>query len=257
MRSWDELDKVRTKLLADEKTGETFIVYLDESMQENMVVIAAIAIPVSRWNEALDYQVATRRLLRHDRGIFVSKEIHASEFISGRGRYSKFGESKSDRAEMFKLILERNASIPGMRLFSVVCANKKQHDWGFERLLNRLQRFCQPQAATFVLAPDIGFDWLYTKLSRKLRRYNPVPNLGNRGYTPRPIDRLVEDPLFLDSKKSFFIQSADAVAYALLRNERPRQHDPYGIDRLFRDTMSEVVVKEAARKDPLGIIRVP
>lgn len=237
-------------------SGETYLVYLDESMQGNMVVIAALAVPASQWNQALDHQVATRRLLRHNFGLFVSKEIHASQFVSGRGRYSKSGESKETRAKIFRTLLERSAAIPGMRLFCVVCDNKKQHDWGFERLLTRLQRFCDPQGATFVLAPDIGFDWLYVRISRKLRRYNPVPNQGNRGYTARPVFRLIEDPLFVDSKRSFFIQSADAIAYALLRNERPRVDDPYGIDHYFREIMSAAIVREAAPKDGLGIIRV-
>lgn len=238
-------------------TGETYVVYMDESMQDNMVVIAALVIPASLWNKALDHQIATRRLLRHDHGIFVSKEIHASEFVNGRGRYSKHGESKQDRAQLFRLILERSALIPGARLFSVVCTNKKQHNWGFERLLNRIQRFCDPINATFVLAPDIGFDWLYTKLSRQLRRYNPVPTAGSRGYTMRPVFRLVEDPLFLDSKRSFFIQSADAIAYALLRHERPKEVDPYGINGLFEEIFSGIAVREASRKDRLGIIIVP
>jgi hypothetical protein len=244
-------------LASGDTTGETFVVYLDESMQGTMVVTAAILIPASVWNKALDHQVATRKLLRHARGVFVSKEIHASEFVSGRGRYSKFGESKADRADIFKTLLDRHALIPGMRLFCVVCENKKQQNWGFERLLNRIQRYCEPLNGTFILAPDIGFDWLYTKLSRKLRRYNPVPNSGNLGYTSLPVYRLIEDPLFLDSKKSFFIQSADAIAYALLRNERPRSDDPFGIDQYFKNTMADVMVKEANRKDPLGIIRVP
>lgn len=238
-------------------SGETYVVYLDESMQQNMVVIAALVIPASQWNQALDHQVATRRLLKRKYGIFVSKEIHASEFVSGRGRYSKKGESREDRAEIFRCLLERSAQIPGCRLFSVVCQNKKQHDWGFERLLNRLQRYCDPEAAKFVLAPDIGFEWLYTKLSRQLRRYNPVPNQGNRGYTPRPIFRLVEDPLFLDSRKSFFIQSADAIAYALLRHERRRVNDPYGVDNYFEELLGNIIVREASRRDSMGIIRVP
>lgn len=238
-------------------SGETYIVYMDESMQENMVVIAALVIPASLWNQALDHQIATRRLLRQKYELFVSKEIHASEFVSGRGRYSKRGESKQTRASVFRLILERTAHIPGVRLFGVVCENKKQHDWGFERLLNRLQRFCDPQDATFIIAPDVGFEWLYPRLSRKLRRYNPVPNAGGSGFTMRPLFRLVEDPLFLDSKSSFFIQSADAVAYALLRHERPKAKDPYGINGFFEETMGEIVVKEAARRDKLGIIRVP
>ena len=71
-----------------------------------------------------------------------------------------------------------------------------------------------------------------------------------------PINRIVEDLIFKESQRSYFIQLADFCAFALLRQENPvPSRSKYGIDKAFA-TLEPILVREASTKDPLGIIRV-
>ena len=70
--------------------------------------------------------------------------------------------------------------------------------------------------------------------------------------------RVIEDPFFKDSDRSYFIQLADFCAYALLRKERPTQYTQrYGLHEAF-DLLDAVLVKEASAGDPwgMGVLRV-
>ena len=68
-----------------------------------------------------------------------------------------------------------------------------------------------------------------------------------------PVERGIEDPVFKKSHQSYFIQLADAVAFALLKREvepTPRVKR-YGIDGMFYDYVAGVCFKAASPKDPL------
>lgn len=233
--------------------GKTHLIYIDESMQGNHIVIAALAIPVSTWNDCLDHLISLRRKLRNEYGVFISKELHTSEFLGGRGRYSKRRHTKEERAAIYKLTLKELSKLPEMKLFTVHCDHKKL-DWGFERLVNRLQRNVASENGSFVIVADKGFEWVYTAQSRKMRRYNPIPSRYS-GYRSLPLKRLIEDPFHLDSKRSYFIQAADAVAYSLLRFVTPKTVDPYGINASFEENFELVCVRDAS-PHRLGIIEV-
>jgi hypothetical protein len=92
--------------------------------------------------------------------------------------------------------------------------------------------------------------------------YNPIPSkLGDWGDGQKakniPLQRVIEDPVFKKSHQSYFIQLADAVAYALLKREvAPTPHvKRYGIDKMFEKSLSGVCYKWASPADPLGIVR--
>ncbi|WP_456332469.1 DUF3800 domain-containing protein [Fervidibacter sacchari] len=58
-----------------------------------------------------------------------------------------------------------------------------------------------------------------------------------------------------DSRQSYFIQLVDFCAYALLRRERPiPSKTKYGLDKAF-NLLSPILVREANKDDPDGIIR--
>jgi hypothetical protein len=94
-----------------------------------------------------------------------------------------------------------------------------------------------------------------------MRVYNPIPSAfgtwldTGQSYKNIPLTRIIEDPFFKDSEQSYFIQLADFCAYALLRRERPvPSKSRYGLDKAF-DLLKPILVTEATRKDPDGIIR--
>jgi hypothetical protein len=112
-----------------------------------------------------------------------------------------------------------------------------------------------------ILLCDEGKEADYTRLVRKMSVFNPIPSQygvwQDTGSTTRniPIDRIIEDPFFKKSERSYFIQMADFCAYALLRKERPiPSKSRYGLDSVFME-LEPICVKEANPRDPYGIIR--
>lgn len=80
---------------------------------------------------------------------------------------------------------------------------------------------------------------------------------GSADAKNKPVDRIVEDIVYRDSKHSTFIQLADFCAFSLLRFESPTPRTvAAGLDVAFK-RLDPIIVKHAFTKDPkgLGIIR--
>lgn len=242
--------------VVSDATGPSHILYIDESMEGNYVVVAAVLIPVSSWFEGLDTLLEYRRAARKRFGLFINYELHAYKFLSGRGRPSKTHISKAHRFLIFKVGLQQLASIPGVKVFGTKSTIKKL-DWAFERLLNRVQRNLEDENGTFLIFCDNGKEGLYTPLTRKHRRVNFIPSRYGNGTFNIPVHRMVEDPVFLNSERSYFIQAADSVAYSLLRYffPRPPEKDPYGIAGVFEQELGPVCEGRASPHE-LGLLIV-
>jgi len=61
------------------------LIYIDESADPGLHIFSALAIPADQWKNAFQQVRNFRRELRKSDGIFVHKEFHAWEFVSGRG----------------------------------------------------------------------------------------------------------------------------------------------------------------------------
>ena len=236
------------------------LIYIDDSRDEELCVFSALAVPVDQWHVAFQQVRDFRRSLRKAYGIYVYKELHAWKFVSGRGRPSDRVVTKGQRAAIFKDTLKLLTELPSVRLFNAVFP-RKQDERAFERLLNRINRSLEAWASNAVLICDEGKEITYTRLVRRMYVYNPIPSQygvwsdTGQFWKNIPIDRIVEDPFFKDSAQSYFLQLVDFAAYALLRRERPvASKARYGLDRAF-NLLSPILVREATRKDPEGIIR--
>jgi Protein of unknown function (DUF3800) len=112
-----------------------------------------------------------------------------------------------------------------------------------------------------VIIADEGRETEIIKALRKMHVYNPIPSqLGGwpTGSTKSiTIDRVIEDPVFKQSDRSYFIQLADCVAFALLKSEVTPTPNivKYKINEMFEDTLSGVCFRPASPRDPLGIVR--
>lgn len=236
------------------------LIYIDDSGDEELCIFSALAIPVEEWRNALRIVKEYRHELSKSDGIHHLIEFHAWKFVSGRGRVSRYILSKTRRCEIFKETLELITTLPGARLFNV-CMPKEQTQWAFERLLNRINRTMQAWNSHAILICDEGKESDYTRLCRRMGVFNPIPSRygiwQDTGETHRniPIERVIEDPFFKDSKFSYFIQLVDFCGYALLRRERPLPSKTrYGLDKAF-NVLSPILVREACRYDPEGIVR--
>jgi len=74
-------------------------------------------------------------------------------------------------------------------------------------------------------------------------------------YKNIPITNIIEDPVFRQSHRSYFIQLVDFCAYALLQKERPTEsRKKFGLDFAWTELV-EILVFEANKKDDCGIVR--
>ncbi len=236
------------------------IFYIDDSYDQELCVFSALALPVDQGQQAYKQVRDWWQSLQRTFGIDTQKELHAWKFVSGRGRPSERIITKSERATIFHDGLKMIAKLPGARIFNVIFP-KKDDERAFARLLSRINRTLQAWGSHGILICDRGKDEAYTKLTRRLGTYNPIPDRSGiksgagLAYRNFPIDRIIEDPFFKNSDQSYFIQLVDFAAYALLRRERPiPSRNKYEIHIAFNH-LAEILAREASRKDIEGIIR--
>jgi len=235
--------------------------YIDDSHDEKLGVFSALALPVDQWQRAYQQIQEWRRSLRKGYGIEVDQELHTWKFLSGRGRPSDRIITKGERAVIFREGIVLISKLPGARLFNVVFP--EAHDErAFQELLNWINHALQAWGSHGMLICDQGKDATYTKLARRMYRYNPMPfqfetDTGTSlSYRNSPIERIVEDPFFKDSRQSYFIQLVDFAAYSLLRRERPiSSKNKYNVHLAF-DLMTDILVREAGGQGSEGITRL-
>jgi hypothetical protein len=233
------------------------ICYLDDSGDVAHRAFSVLAIPVDEWHKSFKQIKSFRSELKRREGIYTSKEFHATEFVSGRGKIAPIVIPKGARCRVFNETLDEITRLPGVSLFNAF-ARKGDELNLFERLLNRVNRTMQAWDSKTILISDEGKD--YNGLVRKMGVYNPIPSMFMGGATRNILlDKIVDEILYKRSEDSHFIQMADFCAYSLLRSEVPLpSKDRYGLNLSF-DRLSAICQSQCFAKDPrkLGIIRYP
>ncbi|MGE0542268.1 MAG: DUF3800 domain-containing protein [Dehalococcoidia bacterium] len=243
----------------------TDLIYIDESFNTHRSVVSAIGITDSAWNEVFAIVKAWRKTLRDQHGIRLAKELHAQPLLAGKGQLGPRVVPRYTRAQIFKEGLEILAACGPDKVWVInVCLTGVP---GFdtlslatERLLNRIQRCLLDRGRYGVLFFDAARERQTRRLMRKLRVYNPIPSAYGswpEGLTKNiTTDRILRDPVFVNSHEDYFVQLADFVAHALLKREEPPS------DRVLRyrlheafEALDPILNKRASRKDPLGIVR--
>lgn len=244
------------------------IAYIDESYDDEVFAMSALIVPVARWREVFEAIKAHRQQLKTVYGIFTSKELHALEFVSGRGRISERMIPKGLRAQLFREMMEMLVGLQHVQVISgawpMAGAEKREiHAKAFSRIAERLQRRAIQSNSHILRMVDEGKDVELRKIARRSAIYNMVGSkygMWEDGAPSKniPNNRLIEDPIFRSSARSYFLQLADFVAYALLKSEttatplahRYRLHECY-------ERLKPILVLQASRQDPkqLGIVR--
>lgn len=233
------------------------LIYIDDSKDKALCCFSALCIPADQWFQALNQLIEFRRSIRKSDGIYQSIEMHATDWIGGRGNIAHEFIRKGIRARIFRSFLEEIVKLPEVKIFNA-CGSKKDEMILFERLLNRINVNMGKNGSSCIIFSDEGKN--YDKLVRRLRRHNYISSklgLWDNGLTAKniPIERIFEDPVYRDSSKSLLIQAADFCAFSLLRKEAPTPNtDKLNISNAFM-LLEPVLVKQAYRKDLLGIIR--
>jgi len=234
-------------------------VYIDDSGDEKSRCYSALILHESSWKHAQAEIKRFRRALKMSDGMFVTKELHANEFVAGRGRVGLQIIPKGRRCEIFRELLDLIVSLPNVHLMNAI-SSKANERVIFERLVNRINKAMNHWNSNAIIFHDEGKD--YTHLIRRMCVYNPIRSMYGAWPDGSPIknfplNRILEDIVYRDSKQSGFIQLVDFCAYALFRSEFPLpSKSKYGLDQAM-NILHPICIKAAYNKDPrrLGIIR--
>lgn len=249
-----------------------FYFYVDESYDRDKFVLSALMVPDCDWRVCFDQLQAYRRQLKQRYGLYIRKELHAQELVKGKGNIAPTAVGKHDRSKIFHGMLQTIASLPKIQIFNICLDVRGRSDpqlVAWDRLVNRVERTMRAyedrdlvHCARATIVADEGREAEITKAIRKMHVFNPIPSqFGSWGDGSRTrnltLRRIIEDPVFKASHQSFFLQSADCIAFALLKREvAPTPHIArYGIHRYFDKLLAPVCFHAASNSDPLGIVR--
>ncbi|NNG67212.1 MULTISPECIES: DUF3800 domain-containing protein [Thermoanaerobacteraceae] len=238
-----------------------YIYYLDESGDEksNVYIFSALGIPAENWNNVFKVIKRFRIYLKNRYGIRIAKELHATEFIAGRGKLGSKIVTKRQRAFIFRRYIKLLAALSK---YNVECINVsvRSYEEALDRIINRINRSLETKNDYGILVFDRGDETRIKKVLRKMRVFNPIPskygewepNVRTKNIT---IDRIIADPFFRDSQDDYLIQSVDFIAYALLRYDYPTgKIKKYGLENLFTE-LKPILNLHAHPADPYGVVR--
>lgn len=235
-----------------------YLVYVDDSKDRSSCCFSAIFFPSTDWNKHFAHLKGIRQQMKASDGIYVTKELHATDFLGGRGRIAPTIIPKRRRAALFNWYLQQIGALPGVSVINA-CMSLIQEETAFEWMLNRIERTMVTLNDHALIISDEGKS--YDSMLRRMRHFNYIPSAYGAWSTGAPsqnmrISNIIEDLVYRDSKRSLFIQAADFCAYSLLRFINPTSAaHKFGFDTSFRH-LDPVLFKEANRKcrHGLGIV---
>jgi len=254
-----------------------YLMYIDESgdigiekSPTDYFILSAIIFHELRWSSLLDNLIDFRRHLRDTKGLKLREEIHATSFVNRPGDLRRI--KRNDRIDILKQCIDWLKNQPDINIITIVC--KKQNKSKEEVFLRSWQALIQRFENTIrhrnfsgpanpddkgLILPDITDDTKLTQLVRKMRRFNPIPHkqsLFLSGYRNLPLDYIIEDPVFRNSKNSFFHQMVDVVSYCARQLYEPNKYMRKKGGHRFYQRLEPVLIKRASTIHPLGIVEL-
>lgn len=250
-----------------------YLLYVDESGDVGLVhspspyfALSGFVVHELRWHDTLEAIIQFRQHLRDTYGFKLRDEIHAGHMIRKPGVLARI--PKSIRLKILREVLDFEAGLPDISIINVVIdksgkpANFDIFDAAWMTLIQRFhntishKNFPGPQNPDDkgLLIVDQTEERKLRNISRRMRRYNPVPNVGGTGARPIPITTLVEDAVHRNSLHSYFIQLADVNAYFLYQRFQACGYVKKKGARNYFNRLRPVLCTVASRTDPDGIV---
>ncbi len=202
-----------------------YIAYFDESGDDgfpnyssDLFVLTSVYMSDSDWKSNYLKIQEFRRQLKEN----YKLEFHTKEFLTDKNPYRNFEWSYTER---FDILLELFMLISGLeiKIINVVIVKPniqnesynvldRAFTYNIQRIENDLVSINPDNK--FLIITDDGRVGKMRNTSRRIQRYNPIPSKFHPGtFRKEQIKLLIEDPLPKDSKESYFLQIADAIAY--------------------------------------------
>lgn len=254
-----------------------YLMFVDESGDPGVhpnsptryFILSAITFHELRWKQLLQDLVAFRRHLRETTGLKLREEIHATDFVNSPGDLKRI--KRHLRIDILKQCIDWVASNSDISV-TTVCIDKYNrrtqndvYDYAWTLLLQRFENTIRkknfPGPANSddrgMVFPDNTDGLKLTRLLRKLRHYNPVPNSKaafQGGYRNMSLNYIIEDPVMKDSQNSFFTQITDVIAYMARQMYEPNAYMKKKGGHNFYSRLKPVLNLKASTKHSLGIV---
>lgn len=251
-----------------------YLMYVDESGDTGKTnsptryfILSAIVVHELKWRPFLDNLVLFRRRLNETKGLKIREEIHCTNFINNPGELKRI--ARNDRLDILKKCCDWLNTQSDIRIITI-CIDKtgKRTDIfedAWKALLIRFENTISfrnfpdsknSEQRGIVLSDNTDGEKL-TKLMRRMRHYNPIPNrtdiYGKGGYRNMNLKFIIEDPIMKDSKNSLIHQMNDVVAYMARQIYEPNSYMRKKGGGNFYGRMGNVLLKIVAKDNPLGI----
>lgn len=252
-----------------------YLMYVDESGDAGLInsptryfVLTGLVVHELRWHEALNRLIQFRLRTRASFGLLLKEEIHAGSMLTRPGDLVRI--KRNDRLTIIRQFLDELASMTFLNFINVrVDKSGKplgydpfERAWQaliqrFENTLNR-QNFPGPANPDDrgVIFCDETDGAALRRLYRRMRIFNPVPNMFGAGYRQLPLVRIVEDPSIRLSHHSYFIQAADTAAFAAYQWYQPSSYLRKKGAKNYFTRLSPVLCTVASTSNALGIVEL-
>lgn len=252
-----------------------YLFYVDESgdiglraSPSRYFVLSGFVVHELRWQSVLDSIIDFRRDIRNRYGLKLREEIHAAHFLQRPGLLQHI--RKDIRLRILREVIDFESAIPDVSIINVVvdkagkAINYDVFDQAWTCLIQRFhntishRNFPGPQNPQDygLLVADRTDETKLRKLTRRMRRFNPVPSKIGTQARQILLTTLVEDPVHRDSLHSYFVQLADVNAYFLYQKLNPCGYVRRKGARNYFDRLNPVLCKVASGTDPQGVVRL-
>jgi len=250
-----------------------YFLYADESgdvglinSPTNYFCLSGFVVHELRWHETLEAVIEFRKYLKTKYGLKLREELHAAHYIHKPGDLRRI--AKSLRLKILRETIDFQASLPDVSIINVV-VNKQNKPAGtdifemawmtlIQRFHNTLshKNFPGPQNPDDrgLLVVDRTDEVKLRNMSRRMRRYNPVPSMFGNSALSVPISTIVEDAVHRDSLHSYFIQLADVNAYFLYQKYEVCSYIKKKGGRNYFSRLAPVLCTVASRNHPEGVV---
>ncbi len=250
-----------------------YFLYADESgdvglnnSPTNYFCLSGFVVHELRWHETLESIISFRRYLKDQYGLKLREEFHAAHYINKPGELKRI--AKSLRLKILRDIIDFEANLSDISIINVVVDKSTKPDgtdvfelaWTtlIQRFHNTLshKNFSGPQNADDrgILFVDQTDEVKLRKLSRKMRRYNPIPSAYGSSFLEVPITTIVEDAVHKNSHHSYFIQLADVNAYFLYQKYEACKYIKRKGGKNYFSRLDSSLCTVASRNHPEGIV---
>jgi len=253
-----------------------YLMYVDESGDAGIMdnsseyfILSGLVIHELRWTQLLDDFIQFRRSVKQSTGFKLREEMHAQIMINGRLDKNN-NIQRNQRFMILRNTIDWIASQDSVGIMTVVVSKKNFTDpkdvfeFAWRTLIQRYENtinshnFPGPQNTDdrgIIIADNTNGEIL-RNLHRKMRRYNPVPSKYTVASRNLPIKLIIEDPVFRDSKHSYFIQIVDIISYFTAQYIKPNKIVKKQGAKTYFERLDPVFVKKAAPLDPYGRVWV-